>query len=269
MVIFAFLSQLWDDVCVGTIKLSGGIPLRKHFPIAENQITLLRNLIRIYCEQKPDNNILLISDILAIADQFDENGEVYVASAELKNLSDNPTILDCYFAEKQLTAFFEKFSFLVNYKVVSMKKIECFNIKNIGINYLHHHDYLGRDKKTNIYDEMISPLFSYAVLLFKGDDYTQNINLFPFAIDINALNFDNTVSRISFFRQPVRDKPRLKYDYLKKEKDGDSDFELEYKGIARQKAKDNMPFLTDEEMRTYNKDCVYNTFNIIGEQLFI
>ena len=266
LIIFAFLSQLWDDLCNKKIELPDGIPLRKYFPI-ENHITLLHNLIQIYRKHKTDDTALLIPDILAIADQFDENGELCTTYSKLMKSVDKPDILNCYFAENNLSTFFEKFRFLVNYNIVSMKKIECINIKNVSTNYLHHHDYLGRDKKTNICREMDKPLFSYAVLLYRGNDYIKNINLFPFAIDINALNFDNNVSRIAFINQPVRDKHRLKYTYFDTGKDVDPP--VEYKEIIQQKGKDNVVFLTDEEMKIYNKDCVYITFKKIEEQLFI
>ena len=282
LIIFAFLSQLWDDLCSEKINLSDGDSLSDYFPIKEKHITLLRNLIRIYSEQKTDDTVLLIPDILRIADQFNENGELYIAYSQLEKLGDNPTILDCYFAEKHLTAFFEYFSFLVSYKLVSMKKIECFNIKNIGTDYLHHHDNLGLgdDKKAteekiqkrnyHICCEKVNSMFTYALLLYKGDDYTQNINLFPFVIDINALNFE-PISRIAFFRKSILDKPRLQYAYLLtgKGKDDDKYFELEHKGIEQQKEKNNVIFLTDDEMKIYNKDRVYTTFKEIEKQLFI
>ena len=266
--IFSFLSQLWSDVIDGEINISDGEPLIEHFPIEENQIYLLRKLINIYREQKKGDNLLLISDILAIADQFDENGELFIAYSKLGKFGKKPTKLDCYLAEKQLIVFFEKIHFLVDYKVISVKKIECFNIKNISTKYLLHHDSFGRHEKKNIYNEMDSSLFSYAVLLYKGDNYTRNINLFPFVIDINALNFDNNVSRIAFFRQPVSDEPCLEYEDLKKEKD-DSSYVLEYKGIVKLKENNNDFSLTNEEMKIYNKDCVFQTFKKIEEQLFI
>jgi|GEM_PF-2416269 len=282
LIIFAFKSKLWDDLCSKKVKLSDGNSLNDYFPIEEKHITLLRNLIRIYSEQKIDDTVLLIPDIIHIADQFDENGELYIAYSQLEKLGNNPTILDCYFAEKHLITFFEYFSFLVSYKLVSMKKIECFNIKNIGTDYLHHHDNLGLgdDKKAteekiqkrnyHICCEKVNSMFTYALLLYKGDDYTQNINLFPFVIDINALNFE-PISRIAFFRKSVLDKPRLQYAYLLtgKGKDDNKYFELEYKGIVSQKEKNDVIFLTDDEMKIYNKDCVYTTFKKIEKQLFI
>ena len=185
---------------------------------------------------------------------------------------ENPTVLDCYFAENRLTDFFESFRFLVNYKVASMKKIEFFNIKNIHAGYLHHFVNLGYNRKSlemeerNFHNctETVNSLFTNAVLLYKGSDYTKNINLFPFVIDYNALTLEKN-SKIAFFRQPAFDEDCLEYTFL----DTDEVFELEYKGIGEQKGNKNVVFLTDEDTIIYNKDCVLTTFRMIEEKLFI
>ena len=275
LTIFAFISQLWDDVCTQKLKLSDENPLSGHFTMnlkREEQIALLLRLIHIYEEQKMDSSDLLISDILKIANQFDETGELYAACVDLEKLGDNPTALDCYLAEKHLTVFFENFRFLVNYKVASMKKIEYFNIKNIEAGYLHHYVNLGYSRKSlemeerNFDDctETVNSLFTNAVLLYKGTDYTKNINLFPFVIDYNALTLEKS-SKIAFFRQPAFDEDCLEYAFL----DTDEIFDLEHKGIVQQKGNKNVVFLTDEDMKIYNKDCVLTTFRMIEEKLFI
>jgi len=271
LVIFALLSQLWDDVCRQKIELSNN-PLCGFFTMKEKQIDLLRNLIRIYGEQKTDDHLLFISDVLAIADRFNEDAKLYASIAELEKFGDNPTILDCYFAEKHLSAFFEYFHFLAGYKVVSMKKIECFNIKNVETKYLHHHDHLKLDlaghvsvnekKGYNICNEKKNSLFTYAVLLYKGEDYTKNINLFPFVIDYNALTFEKT-PRIAFFRETVFDEKCLEYGYL----DKNEDLFLKYDDDIGEKSKSDVIYLTDKEMETYNQNAVYTTFQKIEEQL--
>ena len=238
----------------------------------EEQIALLRKLILIYKNHQTESPILLISDILNIADQFEKDAELYSISTKLELSGNNPTILDCYFAEKQLIAFFEKFSFLVNYKVASMKKIEYFNIKNLDAGYLHHYVNLGYSRKSLETEERnfdnransISSLFTNAVLLYKGNDYAENINLFPFVIDYNALTLEKN-SKIALFRQPAFDEECLEYVFL----DTDEVFELEYKGIAEQKDNKNVVFLTDDDMIIYNKDSVLTTFRMIEEKLFI
>jgi len=283
LIIFVFLSKLWDDK--EKIKLSGGTPLREYFPIAKKQITLLRNLIRIYKKQKNDDN-LLIPEILAFSEQFNETGELYNANIELEKLYESfrekdsdvpvskPTNLDCFIAEKQLTVFFENFCFLANYKVVSMKKIECFHTKYVKEKkYLQNHECLGSDKHTNICIKMGEPLFTYDVLLYKGDDYSKNINLFPFIIDINALDnamdLEFNISNIAFISHVGLVKQHLIYDYLNPDNDSDKSFTLEYMEIMKQKDKEKMCFLTNDEMKKYNKDFVFDTFKRINENLYI
>ena len=275
LTVFAFISQLWDDVSTQKLNLSDKNPLRGHFTMnlkTEEQVALLRSLISVYKEQQVKNSVLLISDILKIADQFEETAELYSACINLETLGNNPTILDCYFAEKSLSTFFEKFHFFVNYKVASMKKIEYFNIKNMDAGYLHHYVNLGYSRKSLEIEQRnfdnctqaVNSLFTNAVLLYKGDDYTKNINLFPFVIDYNALTLEKN-SKIAFFCQPAFDEDCLEYIYL----DTDEVFELEHKGIVKQKGNKNVVFLTDDDMKIYNKDSVLITFRMIEEKLFI
>jgi hypothetical protein len=273
LVIFAFLAQLWDDVHKQKLTLAAENLLHGLFTMnleMMERIALLQRLTDIYRERKASDNILFIADILKVADQFNEDGELYEACTELEKLGKSPTILDCYFAEKYLTVFFENFRFLVNYKIASMKKIEYFNIKNINVGYLHHYvnaGYKSKEEEKRNFDnchETINSLFTNAVLLYKGTDYTTNINLFPFVIDYNALTLEKN-SKIAFFLQEGFNENEIEYAFL----DTDETFELEYKGIVQQKGGTNVVFLTDEDMKVYNIDCVFDTFRIIQKKLFM
>jgi len=272
LVIFTFLSQLWDDVhtqklILPTEKLLRGL-FTMNLEMAE-RIALLRHLNGIYKEQKINDEMSFITDVLKISDQFNEDNELYAACTSLEKLGKNSTILDCYFAEKYMTVFFESFRFLVNYKIASMKKIEYYNIKNVNVGYLHHYVNAGYKSKEeekrnfNNCNETINSLFTNAVLLYKGMDYTKNINLFPFVIDYNALTLEKN-SKIAFFKQEGFNENELEYTFL----DTAETFELEYKGIVQQRGDTNVVFLTDEDMKVYNKDCVFDTFREIQKELF-
>jgi hypothetical protein len=280
LVIFSFLSQLWDDVCNKKITLSAENSLNGYFTMNMNrneQFVLLRRLINIYKEHKSDNPLLLIPEILKISDYFNENGKLHFCCIELEKLAidtPNPNILDCHDAEKKLTDFLKCFNFLVNYKAVSMKKIEYLNIKKIEDGYLHHYVNLGYNQnsaeveKRNFDNnhEVVKSLFTNAVLLYKGKNYTNNINLFPFVIDYNALTFEQN-SKIAFFLHPsLLDKDSLVYSFLEDIKDGS--FELKYKDIVEKRGGKNVVYLTNDDMKIYNIDCVITTLRMIQKALF-
>jgi len=273
LVVFAFISQLWDYVHTQkptiNVKISDGLFM--NIKMSE-KIDLLRQLINIYKGYKTSNEAFC-DDILAIAPQFEKNGELYAACIGLEKLGNNPTVLDCYFAEKHLTIFIEKFKFLVNYKLASMKKIEYFNIKNINTGYLHHYvkdagrNSEGEEKRNfDNGNETINSLFTNAVLLYKGDDYTKNINLFPFIIDDNALNMETHKSKIAFFEAEGNTSDKLTYSFW--DNKSYRILELEYKGIVKQKEDKNEVFLTNDNMKQYNIDCVFDAFREIQKTLF-
>ncbi len=266
LILFASLSQLWDDVYAKKIEISDRLPFRKYFQLRKDNITLLGFILQIYKDQQQVTNALLIADLLAIADQFDEDGDFCRIQNELHKIGDNPTLLDCYLAEKQLTAFFERLHFLANYKTISMKRIDCLKGKNMGINYLHHHNHVGLNKKANMCNEVDSPLFSYSVLLYKGTDYTNSINLCPFVIDINALDFDSSVSCIVFFYQMDRDMSCLEYQCLERGYSRKNIFRIEKIGNEKERGR-NFSSST-EEMKAYNNHIIYMAFEEIEKQLF-
>ena len=281
LTVFVFVSQLWDDVCTSIIELSGNQSLSEDFTMdmdRKEHLAFLRRLIDIYRGMPMNHCPLFISDVLDIKDQFDETGELYSACLNLDKFGENPTFTDCFLAEKLLTVFFEKFRFLVNYKIASMKKIEFYNIKQIDNGYLYHYVHVGarKDSKSGEEDEernfdnrieKVNSLFTNAVLLYKGNDYMKNINLFPFVIDYNALTMEKK-SRIAFFLQSSHLRDILKYTFLDTFLETSEIFELEYTGIAEKKDNKNTVFHSDNDIKIYNMDCVYSTFRKIEEILF-
>ena len=273
LTIFAFLAQLWDDVHQQKFTLKNQNFLHEFFMTNQKmseKIALLRCLTNIYKEQNSNSNMLFIDDVLDIADCFDEDGELYSVCIKLEKLSKTPTHLECYLAEKYLTIFCEHFRFLVNYHIASMKKIEYYNIKNINEGFLHHFVDTGYNSKKEIekrnFDNCTATpnfLFTNAVLLYKGNDYQKNINLFPFVIDYHALKLEKK-SKIAFFKQEDLNENELKYAYI----DDNETLELEYSGIVQDKGNKNIVFLTDEDMKKYNEDCVFDSLHVIQDKLF-
>ncbi|MEO7766532.1 MAG: hypothetical protein ABIS01_03865, partial [Ferruginibacter sp.] len=82
------------------------------------------------------------------------------------------TINDCTEAESGLTTVLETLKFLTNYRMVSIKSIGYFEMRNSKPHYLYNYTALGIDSKSNVNQERINyaetPINTDAVLLYKG-----------------------------------------------------------------------------------------------------
>ncbi len=125
-------------------------------------------------------------------------------------------IEDCIEAESNLTAVLETLKFLVNYKMVSIKSIGYLEMRNSQPHYLYNYTALGVDIKSNINQERVNyaeaPINTDAVLLYRGS-YQQNVNLFPFVIDVNALAFEGG-AKICFYACHNNADGSLNYTFL-------------------------------------------------------
>jgi len=276
---FALLSKLWDDA--KTIELT---PEEKKkvlerintlFPLPiEKKIEILTGLIKIY----EDNKIELpIPEIKENDSALLPQGKIYQSCIALKNLAkEKENILNRYEAETHLATFLIHFSFLADYRMISMKEMGYREIRTKPPQYLHQYIELGTSNKANS-DETSKyrdkAVFTKAVLLYKHkdkedqDDDCANlfpcsdcINLFPFIIDYHALSV-NTGSKICFFS--YRQIKSLQYTL------GDNDntiITLEKKNnhkdineILKKHKKDTEEY--NESMKDFNIDCVIDIFN--------
>lgn len=151
-----------------------------------------------------------------------------------------------------------------------MRKIECRNTK-IERGYLNHYVTLNHStgentenvmRDFNDISESQNTIFSNAILLYKRDNYFNNINLFPFIVDYHSLIFENK-SKIAFFCSPVFDMRHLVYKFVEYNEEVYIDFE----DIIKKKTDKKDIYLSDENMKVYNKDCVVSTLNIIRKAL--
>lgn len=126
------------------------------------------------------------------------------------------TVDDCLAAEINLTTVLESLSFLANYRMVSIKRIDYFEMRNSKPHYLYNYTALGVDSKSNINQERVNyaeaPINTDAVLLYRGT-YQQNVNLFPFVIDVNALALEGG-AKICFYACNDNSDGSLIYSFL-------------------------------------------------------
>ncbi|MCB0596136.1 MAG: hypothetical protein H6557_18890 [Lewinellaceae bacterium] len=169
------------------------------------------------------------------------------------------SLLDCFEAEKQLALFFQPLSFLANYHMASIRHIGYQEPRNTDARYLHRYTALGIDNKANVDAEKVNctpeTVQTDAVLLYRGDQYSEYINLSPFVIDYNALAFEHG-AKICFYRSQAIDGDILEYLFL----EDNSLVRLEKQGILKPDTDLNELMMEKEKQKILNLDRVVEQF---------
>jgi hypothetical protein len=199
LVSFAFLSALWDykkalqnndryeaytseqaDTFAGFFSLT-----EQELP---GYVRILRTLWEIFTEKRIAYPVVEFREVPL---DLQEEGDFSKACAKLHNLFllselsiEGLSIEDCIEAEKSLASVLQSFNFLVNYKMIAVKSIAYFEMRNQVPHYLHSYTSLDIDFKSDAVNQELAkyekaPLITDGVLLYKAD-YRQNLNLFPF-----------------------------------------------------------------------------------------
>ena len=223
---FALISKLWDYKKDNNYTLSPDQATTcknffdDEFELDINGFTnLLKTLIDVFTGNKLEFPIPELDEFKVI---FDAQRHFVMACTQLQAIDklldkSSFTIADCSEAENNLTTVLETLKFLANYKMVSIKSIGYLEMRNSKPHYLYNYTALGIDiKSSNVNQERISyaetPINTDAVLLYKGS-YQQNLNLFPFVIDINALAFEGG-AKICFYACHDNADGSLNYNFL-------------------------------------------------------
>ena len=220
---FALLSKLWDykkdtDFTLTSIQATvcGNFFDDEFEPDINGFIDLLKNLVAIYSE----NDLALpIAEITEFKSSLNSDTGFITACSQLQALDVTNvsfTYNDCIHAEENLATILEALKFLANYKMISVKSIGYFEMRNSLPHYLCCYTALGIDIKANINQDKINytevPVNTDAVLLYKGN-YQQNLNLFPFVIDVNALALEGG-AKICFYTSHNNADDSLNYIFL-------------------------------------------------------
>lgn len=222
---FALISKLWDYKKDKHYTLSPAQTITvtnffdDEFELDINgYINLLNTLIAAYTDNNLDFPIPELNDFKL---SLQTGSDFLVACAKLQSVGrllekSSYTASDCTDAEIQLTTVLAALKFLTNYKMVSIKSIGYYETRNSKPHYLYNYTALGIDSKSNINQERInyaeSPINTDAVLLYKGS-YQENLNLFPFIIDVNALAFEGG-AKICFYASHNYTDNSLNYNFL-------------------------------------------------------
>lgn len=264
---FALLSRLWDERKTGKVTLNDQqcTALRNFFEdefgldIIGN-LDLLKSLMQIFREHKLEWPVLELEGLLP---EMEAESEFWVSCRRLKELSikldkNQFDPADCFAAERQLAYLLKKLVFLAGYRMVSIKNITYKETRNAPPRYLHSYTVLGIDSKSNINTERVNyveePISTQAILLFKGR-YQQNINLFPFLIDVNALT-DETGAKVCFYSHLDISDGSLNYQFM----DDNSYENITYQKAWKEGDDMNQLMLDRDKRRAYNLDTVFLQF---------
>ncbi len=168
-------------------------------------------------------------------------------------------LLDCFEAERQLAFFFEHFAFLVNYNMASIKQIGYREVRNDDPVYLHRFTALGIDSKANVDAEKImgikDTVQTDAVLFYKGNDYSKNINLYPFVLDYNTLTAEYG-AKVCFFQSIRLEDDSLEFVFL----EDNSVVNIEQKDIFHEEIDLGELMMDEEKRKVYSLNGVVNGF---------
>jgi hypothetical protein len=222
---FSLISKLWDYKKDNAYTLS---PVQtetcKNFFDDEFELDIngFINLLRALTNVFTDNNLdFPIPELNEFKLSLQAESDFIKACAQLQSINllldkSSYTTPDCSEAESQLTIVLETLKFLAGYKMVSIKSIGYFEMRNSKPHYLYNYTALGIDIKSNVNQERVNyaeaPINTDAVLLYKGS-YQQNLNLFPFIIDVNALAFEGG-AKICFYSSHDNADGSLNYNFL-------------------------------------------------------
>ncbi|HTE24162.1 toll/interleukin-1 receptor domain-containing protein [Flavitalea sp.] len=217
---FAFISRLWD------------YEINKLFIIPKKELEIIRKFFERTIAPGFDRYLILLQALVSIFEAFPQEAPFtefadlheatnpdsnFVKAIEnLQAIKKEMEVIEisfetCLEAEKELSSFFSSLAFLTGYKMVSIKDISYYALRNTIPHYLHNYTELGLDRKQRSNIERIHyldiPGNIDAIFLFKLD-YWKGTNLFPFMLNMNALNLEGSAklyfySNISFDGQSL------------------------------------------------------------------
>ena len=268
---FALLSELWEFMKRKGLKLDDEQKevLRDRFESSlectlPEQFELLKVLYEIYSK---NDLVFPIPEIGSdkkykgiFQQQMEDKSDLHEVCLRFQKLVEKRKlagydILDCYEAETQLASLLGHFYFLINYNMISIKRIDYRQIRNLEPYYLHNYAYLGLKENSEKVNYTPDTAHTHTVLLYRGDNYKVSINLFPFVIDYNTLAVEDGTN-ICFFNSMELVGNGLSFICLE-----DESLTTIVKKGAGQHSENMSDFLNDPENRkSFNLDCVAEQF---------
>ncbi|MEO6230888.1 MAG: hypothetical protein ABJB11_24630 [Ferruginibacter sp.] len=267
---FALLSKLWD------VKKDNDFMLSPEQTDTCNnffedefewEINGFRDLLKTLLDVFTTNNLALpITGLKGFEEQL-QTGSSFAESLEKLQLaghfSDKSTLTleDCSDAENQLTTVLTTLNFLAGYKMMSIKSIGYSEMRNTQPHYLYNYtDLVGIDNKSNKTQEQEKlrfeevPINTDAVILYK-ESYRENLNLFPFIIDMNALSVTGG-QKICFYAAKANADDSLNYSFI----EDNSQVNIKNTNTVKPGIDINELLLDPSKLKDMRYDTVFNLF---------
>ncbi|MFN0215048.1 MAG: hypothetical protein ACKVT2_12400 [Saprospiraceae bacterium] len=277
LVNFALLSRLWDAQKEKARQFSEPqrTVLAHHFDnpfecSLDEQFRLLETLYEIF-SLKENALDFPLPELVNFVAKLEANSTLRQSCHALQALNEKLDkaqydLLDCFEAEKHLATFLGQFPFLVYYRMASIKRIGYRRIRKAAPFFMHRYTALGIDSKANIDAEKgnytMQPSDTDAVLLYKGEDYQESVNLSPFVIDYNALSFEHG-AKICFYHSADLSDGSLEYLFL----EDNSIVRVEMTGTLKDDADFNELMMSNEKWKNLNLDNVVRDFRLARRTL--
>lgn len=207
---YSMMAKLWGlkktgnnvQINSGELELIGVFFSVKRSRGLDWELTLVHTLYSIFERNKFELPIPEISSLAPLL----EDGKLMSYCQDLQAMERQLALGqfkldDCVRAEKLLCPIMEATDFLVHYKMISVKDIFYEKLPFDPPKFFHNHTEVGRDSTDNFAETFINssdPVWTDAVLLFRTE-FTNGINLFPFAIDMNSLTRDASGAKIYLY----------------------------------------------------------------------
>jgi hypothetical protein len=208
---FAFLSRLWD------YKSKVPLPLEKKDkeiigdfferiiePGLDKYLDLLQTLVRIFTNYPGYSPFPELTDLETALTPGSEFGQACKTLQSIRKEAEHSGYTPDIFqrTESALAVFLSSLTLLSGYKMVSIKAIGYYAARNTTPHYLHNYTALEEKNAEKANLDMVKyftiPGHADAILLFK-EDYRDGLNLFPFMVDLNALDLEKIESNILFY----------------------------------------------------------------------
>lgn len=280
---FALIAQLWDSgkSTKELLPSDASALLGRRFndafaPTLDQQALLLKSLVKAFNEKLPADSMPFPELANWSEEDWTELDAKLVQLSDLEAKLDKAQfdMLDCAEAEKALALLLGKCKFLTLFRMASIKQISFELMRNSDPRYLHRYTSLGIDSKANVDAERLnytgSPVPSDSVLLYRGENYATSINLFPFVIDLNALNGE-VGTQIAFFQAKDISTARC-LEYLVVETGGKA--LIEWKGVLQEGQDLNELLMRDYDRHAFQLDKVIQQLesaqaSLIPEEVFL
>lgn len=226
----SMICKLWAIKCKENISLHQDRleELKKKFfeSYFENDIATELELLQILLDLfKKHSFEFPIPEIAALEDDLQPKSDFDFDCAKLreieKDLNSKPSTLStCRDAETLLASILARLAFLSNYKMASIKGIAYKQLPHETPNFIHNYAEIGNySRAKENYLTIKKGVWTDAVLLYK-DDYLENINLYPFVIDLNTIKSEGG-SKIYLYSHCNSGEPEnsITYNFIDNESD--------------------------------------------------